>query len=101
MTMILELPAELEARLKADAHARGVAPEIVVVEAVSARYAEQNDADDQRRQAALAGLGMFAGRGRSVDEFLTERHAEGHAEYEKWMAERLGNEVDNAAGDVS
>ncbi len=101
MTMILELPAELEARLQADARARGVAPEIVVVEAVSARYSEQTNADEQRRQAALAGLGMFAGRGRSVDEFLAERHAEGQAEYEKWSAQRLGDEVDNAAGDVS
>ena len=88
MTMILELPAELEARLKADAHARGVAPEIVVVEVVSARYAEQTNADEQRRQAALAGLGMFAGQGHSVDEFLAERHAEGQAEYEKWVEGR-------------
>ena len=46
MTMILELPAELEARINADARALGVAPETVVVQAVSARYGET---PDQRR----------------------------------------------------
>ena len=41
MTMILELPDHLEARLQADGRARGVAPEVVIVEAVSARYGEE------------------------------------------------------------
>lgn len=36
---------------------------------------------NRRRAAALAGRGMFAGRNRSVDEFLAERRAEGEADY--------------------
>lgn len=86
MTLILELPAEIEARLNAEAQARGITPEAIAIEKMSAFYKE--DANSKRRQAALTGLGMFAGRGRSVDEFLSERHAEGEAEYEKWVEGR-------------
>lgn len=86
MTLILELPVEIEARLKAEARARGIAPEMLALEKMSAFYEE--DANSKRRQAALTGLGMFARRGRSVDEFLAERHAEGEADYEKWVEGR-------------
>lgn len=86
MTLILELPIEIEARLKAEARALGIAPEMLALETMRARYEE--NADNKRREAAAAGLGMFAGRGRSVDEFLAERHAEGEAEYEKWIESR-------------
>ena len=98
MTLILELPAEIEARINADARARGVAPEIIVIEKVSALYHE-DDANEKRRRAALSGLGMFAGYGRSVDEFLAERHAEGEAEYDGWLESRAGTE--NFAEDLS
>lgn len=84
--MILELPAHVEARLEAEARARGLAPEMLVIEKMSALYEE--DANSKRRQAAIAGLGMFAGHGRSVDEFLAERYAEGGAEYDKWVEGR-------------
>ena len=44
-------------------------------------FAAPDEAEAARLAAVDAGLGMFAGRGRSVDEFLAERHAEGEADY--------------------
>ena len=77
MTMILELPAELEARLKADARARGVAPEIVVVEAVSARYGESKSERLKRIRAARGSLKRATGEhGYGVAGFLAEKRAD-------------------------
>ena len=76
MTMILELPAELEARLKADARARGVAPEIVVVEAVSARYGETPEQRRARIKAAIQNAQSYFSQFPSVGDFLEEKHAD-------------------------
>lgn len=76
MTLVLELPAEVEARLQDEAAARGVAVETVVAERIDSSYANtyqepmalpRKDADTlfapptpeeiARRKAALDGLG--------------------------------------------
>lgn len=47
---------------------------------------EAREAEVAARVAAIdEGYGMFAGRGRGVDEFLDDRHAEGEADYLKWQ----------------
>lgn len=48
MTLILELPAEIEARLKADAKARGVTPEALAIEILNACL----DEVDRERESA-------------------------------------------------
>ncbi len=77
--MILELPAELEARLKADAIARGITPEIVVVETVSARYDEPNETPEQRRariKGAIESVQNYFSQFPSVGDFIEEKHAD-------------------------
>ncbi len=79
--MTLELSPELERQIEAAARERGTdAPSFVrdaarvAIEAIT--DALKGEAAQKRRDAAAAGLGMFAGHGLSVDEFLAERHAE-------------------------
>lgn len=74
MTLVLELPAELENDLRADAKARGVAVEAVAVERL------RGDKEAARRALVQSLRGRFKGRGPSVDEFLAERSAEAQAE---------------------
>ena len=51
---------------------------------------ERANAKEAARLAAIdESYGMFAGRGRSVDEFLAERHAEGEADYFEGKARSL------------
>ena len=84
--MILEISGELSEQIESAARIRGTDAANFVIEAARRAVEEASppSASEARRQAAAAGLGMFAGRGSSVDEFLAERHAEGEAEYEKW-----------------
>lgn len=85
--MTLEIPIELSEQIERAAIRSGTDVQTFVLNATRAAIenAPQDDAAQKRREVAAAGLGMFAGRGRTVDEFLAERHAEGEAEYEKWI----------------
>lgn len=95
--MTLEIPAELGQELERIARMRGTdVTEFVIEAARQAIESEPRQIEiEARRRAVAAGLGMFAGRGASVDEFLAERHAEGEAKYEKWMESQTAmNRVD-------
>ena len=76
MTMTLELPDELEARLKADARARGVAPETAVVEAVNARYGETKEQRRARIKAAIDEAQSHFAQFPPVGDFLEEKRAD-------------------------
>lgn len=90
MTLTLEISPEVEAELTRAATSAGRALPVWIVEAART-VAEQNrrdkdEAEARRIQAVNDGFGKFAGLGRTVDEFLADRHAEGEAEYDKWIA---------------
>lgn len=87
MTLILELPVEVENELRQAAAARGVPVEDFAVERLrrSGESARPTPAQG-KRAAALAGLGALAGTPRTVDDFLADRHAEGEEDYDKWAA---------------
>ena len=76
--MTLEIPKELGAEIERAAKMRGTGVTEFIIEAARRAIEEPAAAssDEKRRRAAAQGLGMFAGRGQSVDEFLAERHAE-------------------------
>ena len=76
MTMILELPAELEARINADARTLGISPETVVVQAVSARYDETSEQRRARVQSAIEGAQDYFSQFPAVGDFLAEKHAD-------------------------
>lgn len=81
MTLTLEIPNDLSAQIEREATRRGTdAPAFLIEAARVAIEATPDaltiDAAQKRREAAAAGLGMFAGRGLSVDEFLAARHKE-------------------------
>ncbi len=91
MTLILELPADVEAQLRAEAQARGVTPEAVVLESVSAKY-EKAETKAERR-ARITRLLEESRRqleplAFSLDDFLAEKHEDIARENAKW--ERLG-----------
>lgn len=92
MTLTLEISPEVERELTRAAAASGRALSEWIVEtarAVAARPASDEEETEKRRLQAIAQLhGMCAGRSRTVDDFLAERHAEGEAEYDKWIAGR-------------
>lgn len=90
MTLKLEISPELEQRVRADAAARRVPVETLAAVALEAFVDKSNSGavsdDEATRLASIdAGFGMFADRGRSVDDFLAERHAEGEADCLKWQ----------------
>lgn len=88
MTLTLEISPEVEAELTRAATSAGRALPVWIVEAARAA-AEQHqkaEAEARRIRAVNEGFGKFAGLGRSVDEFLADRHAEGEAEYDAWIA---------------
>ncbi len=80
MTLTLDIPPRVFAGIERAAREQGVPLEAWAL-SVLEPFAAPDDAEAARVAAVDAGLGMFAGRGRSVDEFLAERHAEGEADY--------------------
>lgn len=80
MTLTLELPSDLSAQIERAATARGTDAPSFLIEAARHELEREPDAAQKRREAAAAGLGMFAGHGPTVDEFLAMRHAEGQAD---------------------
>ena len=76
MSITVELSPELEARLRADAKQKGIAPETLVLETLSSYY--KAPLSSVERRARVQSLkGRFAGAGPTVDDFLAERSAEG------------------------
>ncbi len=77
MTLVLELPAELETELRAAANARGVGVETLAFERLS------SNANGTAPQARRAALNRLAGRypsARTVDDFMSDRSSEeGHS----------------------
>jgi hypothetical protein len=92
MTLVLDLPAEIESRLQAEATARGVSVEVVAIERLGqSRSATTNNREQEkaRRMAALeAGQKALAHIPFDMDEFLAEKHAEIERDNAKW--DRLG-----------
>ncbi len=89
MTLTLEISPEVELELtRAAAQAgRGLSEWILDMarEKAARSQHEDDEAEARRLEAADRAFGMFAGDGRTVDDFLADRHAEGEAEYDKWM----------------
>lgn len=88
MTLTLEIPNDLSAQIERVATARGALPSpetlaAYLLEAARHELEREPDTAQKRRAAAAAGLGMFAGHGATVDEFLVERDAEALAEVER------------------
>lgn len=79
MSITLELSPQLEARLRAEAEARGVAPETLALETISRRYEVPLSAEE-RREIFKSLRGRVKGAHPTVDEFLAERSAEGRQE---------------------
>lgn len=78
MTLTLELEPELEREIEQQAQQHGQS----VSDYVMAMLREKVTTPAKPRRV-LKGYGMFAGSGRTVDDFLAERHAESLAELEK------------------
>lgn len=82
--MILQIPPELEQRLAAQAQAQGQDTQTFALALLERGKLEPTQepppALSPRQQAARAGYGMFAGDGRTVDDFLRERHEEAERE---------------------
>jgi hypothetical protein len=78
MTLQLELAPELEREIEQQAQQHGQS----VAEYVEVAVREKMGAPLKPRRV-LKGYGIFAGSGRTVDDFLAERHAESLAELEK------------------
>ena len=86
MTLTLEISPEVEAEIAHEAKARGVAAEAVAAEVVTGwAFSDEQKERRKRLEAVARAHGMFAGDGRTVDDFLADRHAEGEAEYDKWI----------------
>ena len=78
MTLTIELPADVEARLSADAAAQGRAPEQLAAEAVAERYgiAPAHRFDPALINALREGIADGeAGREVDFQEYLAERRA--------------------------
>ena len=86
MTLIIEVAPEVESALQAQAVQRGVSvPELAAAVlrdyAVRTTNGETNgERQSERQQAARRGIGMLAGGGRTVEDFLRERHEEAQHE---------------------
>ncbi len=87
MTLTLEISPEVGEELTRAATSAGRELPEWIVEAARAAAEEnrrEKEAEAQeRREAAFSALGMFAGRGRTVDDFLADRHAEAEMEMEQ------------------
>lgn len=91
MTLTLEVRPETEARLRELAVRRGVnvsavvdelAADAIIVPGPSASRGSGPSAT-AAQPLVLHGYGKFAGRSRTVDDFLRERHAEAATEMQK------------------
>ena len=85
MSLILELPAELQRQIERAATARGTDVQTFLMDAARRELQTampQNEATE-RKQAIERGFGFLRGRIGSSDEFLAERHAQGQTEREK------------------
>lgn len=76
MTLILELPAEIEERIKADARARGITPEAIALEKMSALYGETPEQRRLRIQIAIKEAQSYFSQFPPVGDFLEEKHAD-------------------------
>lgn len=85
MSLILELPAELQTQIERAATARGTDVQTFLVNAARRELqAETTTSEDvSRKEAIERGFGFLRGRIGSSDEFLAERHAQSQAEREK------------------
>lgn len=79
MTLILELPEDLEARLRTAAEERGL-NEADAVRFLLDRTLPPAESPRQTKSA----FGKYAGAGPTVDEFLREKHAETAREEASW-----------------
>ncbi len=94
MILTLEISPEVERELTRAAATSGRGLSEWVLETArdkagieTAPAASTEDETEARRLAAIErACGMFAGDDRTVDDFLADRHAEGEAEYDKWIA---------------
>ncbi len=80
MILTLEIPSRVFEGIERAAREQGVPIETFAV-SVLEPFAARDKSEAARLAAVDAGLGMFAGRGRTVDDFLAERHAEAEADY--------------------
>ena len=79
--MTLEIPSELETRLRPVADAHGQTLEAFALTQLEQSAKATATAPQSDRRARLAALrGSVKGKGPTVDEFLAERHAEARAE---------------------
>ncbi len=78
MTLNLELAPELEREIAQQAQQHGQS----IAEYVTTMLREKTAKPTKPRRKAT-GYGMFAGRGRTVDDFLAERRAEAELEMEQ------------------
>lgn len=88
MTLTLEISPEVEAELMQAATSAGRELPVWIVEAAREKAAQDQESGveteaQRRKEAAFAALGMFAGRGRTVDDFLADRRAEAELEMEQ------------------
>lgn len=88
MTLTLEISPEVEAELTRAATSAGRELPVWIVEAAREKAAQNEMGEEkteaqQRKEAAFAALGMFADRGRTVDDFLADRRAEAELEIEQ------------------
>ena len=70
MTLTLELPEELEKAIETEANRRGVSAEQVALQML------QSLVESDKPRKVLKSYGIAAGNGRTVDDFLRERHEE-------------------------
>lgn len=80
MILTLEIPPRVFEGIERAAKKQGVPVETFALSMFES-LAVPDEAEAARLAGIDAGLGMFAGRGRTVDDFLAERHAEGEADY--------------------
>ncbi len=74
MSMAVNLPDELAARLAAEAARRGVSPEQVAMEAIEARLPAAGSSPGRRRRLAFAAIGASTSgrRASEAEEMLAE-----------------------------
>ena len=87
MTLTLELPEELEKALENEAAERGLSAEQVALQMLQPLVKPEN-VEAEKPRKVLKSYGIAAGSGRSVDDFLRERHEEAEREEAK-TRERL------------
>ena len=85
MSLILELPAELQLQLERAATARGTDVQTFLMDAARRELQAEMPTSENitRKEAIERGFGFLRGRIGSSDEFLAERHAQGQTEREK------------------